>query len=114
MSEINQPTAAKSAEWLEIVEGDSPLLLIAPHGGRAGQATRALLNPKVNDLHTAAITRELAALLGAPAIINAAMDRNHLDLNRLSQVSANAPWFLEMILQRLSGIVARHSHATIL
>ena len=42
------------------------------------------------------------------------MDRNHLDLNRLSQVSANAPWFLEMILERLADIVARHRHATIL
>src|SRR6202035_1018218 len=60
------------------------------------------------------ITRELSKLLGAPALINAAMDRNHLDLNRLSQVSANAPWFLEMILERLTAIVARHGHATIL
>ena len=74
----------------------------------------SLLNPKVNDLHTAAITRELSAMLDAPALINAAMDRNHLDLNRLSQVSANAPWFLELILKRLAGIVARHGHATIL
>ena len=114
MSEIDKSTDAASSPWLEIIEGDAPILLIAPHGGRAGQATRSLLNPKVNDLHTAAITRELSALLDAPALINAAMDRNHLDLNRLSQVSANAPWFLEMILQRLSGIVARHSHATIL
>src|SRR5205807_2418293 len=38
----------------------------------------------------------------------------HLDLNRLSQVSANAPWFLEMILERLTAIVARNRHATIL
>jgi hypothetical protein len=114
MSEIDKLADSASAPWLEILEGDAPTLLIAPHGGRAGQATRALLNPKVNDLHTAAITRELAAMLGAPALINAAMDRNHLDLNRLSQVSANAPWFLELILERLHEIVARHGHATIL
>ncbi len=114
MSEIAKSVDAASARWLEIIDGDAPILLIAPHGGRAGQATRSLLNPKVNDLHTAAITRELSTLLGAPALINAAMDRNHLDLNRLSQVSAGAPWFLEMILERLEGIVARHHHATIL
>jgi len=114
MSEIDKSTDAAAAPWLEIIEGDAPLLLIAPHGGRAGHATRSLLNPKVNDLHTAAITRELSKLLGAPALINAAMDRNHLDLNRLSQVSANAPWFLEVILERLTAIVARHRHATIL
>jgi hypothetical protein len=114
MSEIAKTVDAASAPWLELIDGDAPILLIAPHGGRAGQATRSLLNPKVNDLHTAAITRELSTLLGAPALINAAMDRNHLDLNRLSQVSAGAPWFLEMILERLGGIVARHHHATIL
>jgi hypothetical protein len=114
MSEIDKSTDAATARWLEIIDGDAPILLIAPHGGRAGPATRSLLNPKVNDLHTAAITRELAKLLGAPALINAGMDRNHLDLNRLSQVSANAPWFLEMILERLRAVVARHGHATIL
>src|SRR5580704_15379341 len=114
MSEMEKPVDAASAAWLEIIDGDAPILLIAPHGGRAGQATRSLLNPKVNDLHTAAITRELSTLLGAPALINAAMDRNHLDLNRLSQVSASAPWFLEMILERLAVIIARHRHATIL
>ncbi len=114
MSEILKSIDASSASWLEIIEGNSPILLIAPHGGRAGHATRSLLNPKVNDLHTAAITRELSELLDAPALVNAAMDRNHLDLNRLSQVSASAPWFLEMILERLRAIVACHGHATVL
>ncbi len=114
MSEIDKSPQAASAPWLEVIDGEAPILLIAPHGGRAGQATRSLLNPKVNDLHTAAITRELSAILGAPALINAAMDRNHLDLNRLSQVSANAPWFLEMILERVADIIAHHRHATIL
>lgn len=114
MSEIDKSSDAASASWLEIVDGEAPILLIAPHGGRAGPASRSLLNPKVNDLHTAAITRELAMLLHAPALINASMDRNHLDLNRLSQVSANAPWFLELILERVGAIIARHGHATIL
>ena len=114
MSEDDKSFDVASAPWLEILEGDAPILLIAPHGGRAGAATRALLNPKVNDLHTAAITRELSTILHAASLINFEMDRNHLDLNRLSQVSASAPWFLEMILARLARIVARHGHATIL
>jgi hypothetical protein len=114
MSQVEKSLDAASAPWLEIIEGNAPILLIAPHGGRAGHATRALLNPKVNDLHTADITRELSAMLNAPALINHAMDRNHLDLNRLSQVSASAPWFLEMIRERLAAIVEGHSHATIL
>ena len=84
----------ESARWLQTPDGDAPVLLIAPHGGRAGPATRALLNPKVNDLHTADITHELARRLGAGAIINAGMDHNRLDLNRLSQVMNEAPWML--------------------
>lgn len=100
--------------WLEETEGGSPVLLIAPHAARAGSATRALLNPKVNDLYTAEITRELSSRLSAPALINTGMDRNHLDLNRLSQVTANAPWFLEAIRERVHRIVARHGHATVL
>jgi hypothetical protein len=111
---MRDETDSRLEPWLETIAGDAPLLLIAPHGGRAGHATRALLNPKVNDLYTAEITRELAAMLGAPALINAAMDRNHLDLNRLSQVTANAPWFLDAIVSHIEEIVARHGHVTVL
>ena len=114
MNDIGKSVSEPDQSWLETLEGDAPVLLLAPHGGRAGPATRALLNPKVNDLHTAEITRELATLLHAPALINVGMDRNQLDLNRLSQVSADAPWFLETILRRLEEIVAREGHATVL
>jgi hypothetical protein len=100
--------------WLEVIDSDSPLLLIAPHGGRAEPRTRALLNPKVNDLHTADITRTLALRLGASALINAGMDRNRLDCNRLSQIIDQAPWLLEMIADRIAAIVARHGGATVL
>jgi len=107
-----QRTAPDS--WLEVIDSDSPLLLIAPHGGRAEQRTRSLLNPKVNDLHTADITRALAIRLGASALINIGMDRNRLDCNRLSQIIEHAPWLLEMIAERLGGVVARHGAATVL
>jgi hypothetical protein len=111
---FDEAAAAKRADWLHACDGDAPLLLIAPHGGHAGPATRALLNPKVNDLHTADITRELARRLDAGAIINAGMDRNRLDLNRLSQVMSEAPWMLELIAARLERIVARNGHAVVL
>jgi len=102
------------ASWLEIVEGDAPILLIAPHGGRAGAAARATLHPKVNDLETAEITRELAVRLDARALINAAMDRNELDCNRLSQISQRAPWLLELIADQVAAILHRSPHATVL
>jgi hypothetical protein len=105
---------AASTAWLETHDGEAPLLLIAPHGGQAGPAARALLHPKVNDLHTADITRELSGRLCAGAIINTGMDRNRLDLNRLSQVIDAAPWMIDLIVDRLEQIVERHSRATVL
>ncbi|MGC2494090.1 hypothetical protein [Candidatus Binatus sp.] len=115
MAESGPHTAAVAAEsWLEVIDSDSPLLLIAPHGGRAEPRTRSMLNPKVNDLHTAEITRGLAARLGASALINVAMDRNRLDCNRLSQIIERAPWLLELIAERVDAMVARHGRVTVL
>ncbi|MGZ6241572.1 MAG: hypothetical protein ACXWN9_03210 [Candidatus Binataceae bacterium] len=111
---FDKVAAPKSARWLQAADGDAPVLLIAPHGGQAGPATRALLNPKVNDLYTADITHELAQRLGAGAIINSGMDRNRLDLNRLSQVMSEAPWMLELIAARLERIVAQRGRAVVL
>src|ERR1700720_1897890 len=100
--------------WLEVIDSDSSILLIAPHGGRAEPRTRSMLNPKVNDLHTADITRTLAIRLGAGALINVGMDRNRLDCNRISQIIERAPWLLEMIADRVDAIVARHGRVTVL
>jgi hypothetical protein len=104
----------QAATWLQTIEADSPILLIAPHGGRAGAASRATLHPKVNDLHTADIARELARRLGAAALINFGMDRNQLDCNRLTQLAEQAPWILEMIAERVTSIVERHGRAIVL
>jgi len=111
---MTEMSADGYAPWLEIIDGGAPLLLIAPHGGRAGAAARATLHPKVNDLETAEITREIAARLHAPALINTAMDRNELDCNRLSQITQQAPWLLELIVKQLAGIIRRTGHATVL
>ena len=111
---IGDGSIAAPEPWLEIVEGDSPLLLIAPHGGHAGAAARATLHPKVNDLHTAEITRDLAARLNATALINSAMDRNLIDCNRIPQVAERAPWMLELIADHLARIVDRCGRATVM
>ena len=110
----DRPPNADVGSWLEIVEGEAPLLLIAPHGGRAGVAAEATLHPKVNDLETAAITRELAARLAAAALINTGMDRNELDCNRLAQIAERAPWMLDLLADQIDRIVARHGRATVL
>src|ERR1700726_3288849 len=102
-----------SESWLEVIDSDSPLLFIAPHGGRAEPRTRSMLNPKVNDLHTADITRELATRMGASALINVATDRNRIDCNRLSQIIERAPWLLELIAERVGAIVERHGRGTV-
>jgi hypothetical protein len=110
-------TAAASRaipNWLEVIEGGAPILLIAPHGGRAGPESHALAAPRVNDLHTAELTRELAKRLDATALINAGMDRNLVDCNRLSQVVACAPWLLAMIAERLERMVAGKGRALVL
>jgi hypothetical protein len=108
------PGAQTVPPWLEIIEGASNILLIAPHGGRAGPAARRRINPKINDLHTAEITRTLAASLDAAALINAAMDRNDIDLNRIGQIVERAPWLLDAIAERVERIVARKGRAAIL
>src|SRR5882672_1937533 len=103
-SMTNRESSAPDS-WLEVIDSDSPLLLIAPHGGRAEARTRAMLNPKVNDLHTADITRDLAFRLGASALINHAMDRNRIDCNRIAQIVDRAPWLLDLIAERIGAIV---------
>ncbi len=111
--ETPDPFRADSG-WLQIIEGDSPILLIAPHGGRAGAAAHALLHPRINDLHTAEITRELSRRLGAAALINRAMDRNLLDCNRVEEIARKAPWVLTRMAERVARIAQRHGRVIIL
>ena len=110
---VREFTASDPAPWLEVIDRSSPILLIAPHGGRAETAFRGP-NPKVNDLHTAEITRTLADRFGASALVNFAMDRNRLDCNRMGQVAERAPWLLEIIAGRVEEMVASHGRAIVL
>jgi len=100
-------------DWLEAIPGTAPVLLLAPHGGRAA-AARTSPNPRINDLHTAQFTRELASRMDAGAIINRAMDRNRLDCNRIDQLLARAPVVLDLLADALEQIIARHNHVLVL
>jgi hypothetical protein len=106
--------ACPALPWLQTIEGEAPLLLIAPHGGRAGPATRSTLHPRVNDLRTCEVTRILARELKASALINTGMDRNRLDCNRVGQLIRGAPWLLRMLADRVERIASRHGRLTVL
>ena len=99
-----------------LIAGTTPLVLVAPHGGRRDVARRpwGTAPLKVNDLHTAALTAELARVTGASAIINTAADRNDVDLNRVSAAHDRAPWFLERLADVLAATLGRHGRATLL
>src|SRR5436309_2473497 len=99
-----------------LIAGATPLVLVAPHGGRRDTARRpwGAAPLKVNDLHTAALTAELARVTGASALINTAADRNDVDLNRVSAAHDRAPWFLERLADVLAATLGRHGHATLL
>jgi hypothetical protein len=99
-----------------VIPGAIPLVLVAPHGGRRDPARRSWSagGLRTNDLHTAELTARLARATGAAAIINDALDRNDVDLNRISDADARAPEFLDALAGLVEEAVARHGHATVL
>lgn len=103
-------------DWLMRIDGETPVLFVAPHGGRrpSSSETDAQATRKVNDLHTAEITLELARALRGAAVVNPSEDRNRLDLNRVSHVRARAPWFLELLLRAVRAQIAVAGEATVL
>ncbi|MCC6764163.1 MAG: hypothetical protein IT293_05820 [Deltaproteobacteria bacterium] len=99
--------------WLVVRPGAAPILLLAPHGGRR-RDLRIPGRHKVNDLHTADVTRELGRLLDAGVVINEHRDRNELDLNRTSQVRREAPWFMDVVGEMLRGMITDAGRALVL
>ena len=99
--------------WMRFVPGDAPIVLVAPHGGRRPADAPIKDSIKVNDLHTAELTAELAARTRGYALINQSFDRNELDLNRISQVRTRAPWFLDALLELVAYLVERHGAARV-
>jgi hypothetical protein len=100
----------------DVISGAAPLVLVAPHGGRRDPVQRPWRDGglKVNDLHTAALTAELAAATGASALVNAGLDRNDTDLNRIVEAAARAPRFLELLATILEEKLATHERVTLL
>ncbi len=82
-------------EYLALRQGTRPVVVVAPHGGRRQRPIRR--GDSVNDLETAAIAWELAGRLGAHAIVNHALDRNEIDLNRITHLAARAPDVLVLL-----------------
>lgn len=69
---------------------------------------------RVNDLHTASLTAELARRFDAAAVINEAGDRNDVDLNRIAETHERAPELLVRLAEVLQATIARHGRATVL
>ena len=94
--------------WMTYINGEAPIVFVAPHGGRRAIDAPILDSIKVNDLYTAELTTRLADLTQGYALINHSLDRNELDLNRISQVRTSAPWFLSALVELLSTLIEQH------
>ncbi len=101
---------------LTVIPGPNSIVLVAPHGGRRDPVRRPWGRGRlrVNDLHTPALTAELATRLGAAALVNAAHDRNDVDLNRITETHTRAPEFLAQLAELLSMALAHHPRITLL
>ena len=75
--------------------GKRPIVVFAPHGGRRKRPLKR--GDGINDLYTAEIATVLAERLDAYAIVNAGIDRNDVDLNRISELVSRAPGVLTML-----------------
>lgn len=82
-------------DYLALRQGARPLIIVAPHGGRRRRAIRR--GDNVNDLHTADIAWQLAGKLDAHAIVNHSLDRNEIDLNRITHLTRRAPDVLALL-----------------
>ena len=104
---------ASLPDWMRYIEGDLPIVFVAPHGGRRPTDAPIRDSVKVNDLYTAELTAELAARTRGYALINHALDRNEIDLNRVSRVRSDAPWFPAALAELLSDLVERCGTASV-
>lgn len=108
--------APPNPSWMLSGNGKSDILILAPHGGIS---EKDLLQPsswprKGNDLHTAALARRLADDLSASFLINEALDRNSLDLNRIDQTAAEGRVFLKQLEAHLGRILEQHPRVRVL
>jgi hypothetical protein len=92
---------AELPPWLALREGARPIVIVAPHGGRRLRPIRR--GDSVNDLHTAEIAWELAERLDAHALVNHGLDRNEIDLNRISHLVERAPGLLALLARSIDA-----------
>jgi hypothetical protein len=91
--------------YLEYREGRTPVVVVAPHGGVRGRDARR--HDGINDVYTAELARDLATRLDAFAVVNARLDRNEIDLNRVSEIAARAPEMARVLryaVERAAGL----------
>lgn len=103
--------------WCHLREGSSDVLLIAPHGGIGSDDLllgAGAISRRGNDLHTADLARSIGERLDASWLVNPTIDRNELDLNRVKDVLARAPWFVAAIEHLLGRILEAHPEAIVL
>lgn len=105
--------ASAFPSWMCFIQGDAPIVFVAPHGGRRPADAPIKDSIKVNDLYTAELTEELAARTRGYAMINQSLDRNELDLNRVTQVKARASWFLEALVELVSSLAEQHEEVRV-
>ncbi len=68
----------------------------------------------MNDLHTADLAMQVAERLDSHALVNRGCDRNDVDLNRIRQLVAKAPFFLAQLRARVDEIVAHGERPLVL
>ena len=94
--------------------------MVAPHGGYRhpselpAEPRRTGRRMRINDLHTADTAALIAESLGGSLLVNHSMDRNRLDLNRITQVRSRAPWFLEALARLIAEAADTHEEVWVL
>jgi hypothetical protein len=108
----NRNAQPDAPDWLEVRCATSPVVVVAPHGGRRTRPIRR--SDGMNDLHTAELAIEVAERLDAQALINRGCDRNDVDLNRIRQLISKAPFFLARLRSCVDDLVASGERPLIL
>ena len=96
-----KPKSARAKSDLNIIPGDTRILLIAPHGV-------SVPGKKKDDINTDELTEKIANRINCSAIINNLIKRNKLDLNIISQAERH-PKFIKAI----SNIAGKDGHTLV-
>lgn len=90
--------------YLDYREGSRPVVIVAPHGGRRARGVKR--SDGINDIYTAELAHLLAERLDAYALVNARLDRNDIDLNRISEIVTRAPGMAKVLRSAVARAAA--------